>query len=471
MFTAKPFVYSVLAFIALFALSCSTNTDVPLNMTVTSRISSENSLIAFVDIKTDVDSRVYVEYGNDEIGYFKTRVTSAQNAHSVPLVRLRESTLYNFKVSALDNDNAGKPQYSGSITSGPLPGELNLGFTATGKSTFKLAVMDVRLIGPRKNYILIVDSDGKIVWYYYVSEGPSSIHAIRQKSNANLVYIVQSLGIFEITPIGEKVNELLFSAEENPHHELLIENDNSVIYLSEQKDVDSASSLRYSLIRRWDQSKEEISTLWNPLTYEDKASIISEIYAPFVSDDMDDHSNSLFIGKRGNILLSRRHLNQVISIAPGWKGIEWKLGGVNSSFTFEDPTDYFYAQHTPIETKEGNIVLFDNGNGRPESEGGEYSRALELALDPRTKKVKKVWEHRPEENIFVSSLGGLERLDNGNTLISFGRNETLHKDPIILREVDKAGKIVWDLSNSPEIPIVRYRGSALESINGEVPVK
>jgi hypothetical protein len=36
----------------------------------------------------------------------------------------------------------------------------------------------------------------------------------------------------------------------------------------------------------------------------------------------------------------------------------------------------------------------DNGDGRPAAEGGQYSRALELALDWNSMTASKVWEYR-----------------------------------------------------------------------------
>ena len=45
------------------------------------------------------------------------------------------------------------------------------------------------------------------------------------------------------------------------------------------------------------------------------------------------HGNSLYIGPGGNILLSFHYINQVISIAPDWKSIQWRLGGVRATVT------------------------------------------------------------------------------------------------------------------------------------------
>ena len=82
------------------------------------------------------------------------------------------------------------------------------------------------------------------------------------------------------------------------------------------------------------------------------------------------------MGRRGKY--SFRHADQVISLSPDFKTIEWRLGGPGSSFSFPDPSDVFHGQHGVLELPNGHLTMFDNGNYRPE---GEYSRALELELD------------------------------------------------------------------------------------------
>jgi hypothetical protein len=76
----------------------------------------------------------------------------------------------------------------------------------------------------------------------------------------------------------------------------------------------------------------------------------------------------------------------------------------------------------------GNLLLFDNGDGRPAAEGGQYSRALELALDWDSMTAAKVWEYRHQVGTsggapiykYADKVGASHRLENGNTLVLFG---------------------------------------------------
>jgi len=113
------------------------------------------------------------------------------------------------------------------------------------------------------------------------------------------------------------------------------------------------------------------------------------------------HSNSLDVLPNGDILMSNRHLDQLVAIKPDLSGIDWKLGGLGSDFTFPNPLDEFYHQHDAKMLPNGDILLFDNGNLRPDSQGGQYSRAEELKLDFSTRQATKAWEYRASPDLFL----------------------------------------------------------------------
>ena len=112
--------------------------------------------------------------------------------------------------------------------------------------------------------------------------------------------------------------------------------------------------------------------------------------------------------------------------------------------------------------------MFDNGNERPEAEGGEYSRALELRLDDAAGRAVKVWEYRPDPDIYARALGSAYRLNNGNTLVNFGLRETPHA-PVVGVEADASGREVFrvealHLYQQP----TRYRANiGVKAIRGE----
>ena len=147
------------------------------------------------------------------------------------------------------------------------------------------------------------------------------------------------------------------------------------------------------------------------------------------------HSNSLQVTPDGLLLMSVRHLDTIIAISPQFDRIAWRIGRFGSDFSFPNPTDKFYHEHFVRMLDNGNILMLDNGNGRPSVEGGQYTRALELELDWESMTAAKVWEYRHQPGMdpassykYADKVGTAYRLDNGNTIVLFGADI----DPVTL---------------------------------------
>jgi hypothetical protein len=179
------------------------------------------------------------------------------------------------------------------------------------------------------------------------------------------------------------------------------------------------------------------------------------------------HGNSLQVGPTGAILMSVRHLDTVIAISPQFDRIVWRIGRFASDFAFPNPNDKFYHEHYVRMLKNGNLLLFDNGDGRPASEGGQYSRALELALDWDSMTATKVWEYRHQVGLtsvgspvykYADKVGTAQRLENGDTIVWYGE-ET---DPVTLAEKTPATFTLVEADASPE-------AHALAVLNVQIP--
>jgi hypothetical protein len=154
------------------------------------------------------------------------------------------------------------------------------------------------------------------------------------------------------------------------------------------------------------------------------------------------HANSLEVYDDGDILLSVRNYDCIYRIDRDTGAIVWTFGGVNcadNEFTIGgDPYDGFSHQHDATLLDDGNILLFDNGN----LHDPPRSRAVEYAIDEQTRTAELVWSH--DDGRYTGYFGSAERLDNGNTLISWG---ALH-DPLVT-EVTPDGRRVFTLSLPP----------------------
>jgi len=154
------------------------------------------------------------------------------------------------------------------------------------------------------------------------------------------------------------------------------------------------------------------------------------------------HVNSLDLDSDGNLLVSIRNFNELIKINPNDGKIIWRMGGSkskNNQFDFtNDVIDGFTGfshTHNAHWLKNGNLLLFDNGNTRQ----NKFSRAVEYKVNESTKKVEKVWEYSTTPKIFAPVMCGAQRLDNGNTFITFGN---------LIYEADKNSNTVFDATKT-----------------------
>jgi uncharacterized protein (TIGR03437 family) len=198
------------------------------------------------------------------------------------------------------------------------------------------------------------------------------------------------------------------------------------------------------------------------------------------------HANSLQVTPMGVLLLSARYLDTLIAISPQLDRIAWRIGRFKSDFTFPNPSDRFYHEHYVRMLENGNLLLFDNGNGRPAAEGGLYTRALELALDWKSMTAAKVWEYRHQTGTsggtpvykYSDRVGTAQRLPNGNTIVWFGADI----DPTTLKPKTPQTYTLVEADANPEAGALAvldvqippgtafpYRALPVETLFGEVP--
>lgn len=123
--------------------------------------------------------------------------------------------------------------------------------------------------------------------------------------------------------------------------------------------------------------------------------------------------------------------------------------GAGAPPTFSTPGDQvlFGPHHAqwikPGLPGEGNILIFNNGWGRPPV---SYSSIVEM--DPKTGKI--VWEYKAlaEVSFAAHHISSADRLPNGNTMICSGNFGHMF-------EVTKEGEIVWEYIN----PVTAKKGA------------
>jgi hypothetical protein len=380
----------------------------------------------------------------------------------VILTRLRRGTTYWYGADAITDGGAEGPRMSGSFSTPPLPPDLaDLRFEPTGTPTDSILLLSPRGTAGFNGFVA-VDYTGAVVWYWRTA---GSAQGSARRANGDFVLNDLGYGLFEVTPSGDLVRRLDYgTSDAMPHHDLIATPQNTILFISQDLRLVGGTRVIWGeAIFEWTPESGQLTKRWTAWDWYDPSKDWSD-----KSTDMDWlHANSLSLGPHGNIVLSLNWLSQVISIAPDWTHLEWRLGGETSSFAV-DSAAAFSGQHAVSVPREGHVLMFDNGRERPD--GAKYSRALEIALDSVTHVAHEFWEFRPAASPFAPYLGYVARLPNGNTEVFFGLPDgpfggAVANGPISAYEVRTDGTVAWrlDVGNASSV----YRGEPLRSVAGE----
>ena len=342
------------------------------------KIASDNALIAEVAVTLDTKGPVYVEYENAEAGKFRTATTDESAIdHQVPVLRF--AVRHDLLVYRRGHERRGRRdekqcRHLHDGTTAPCPFDSHI--DATGTPSSELILLDHREIDG--SFFFMLDGDGQIVWYYEspnpVEDVPYPTGAVVQKPNYNLVYQLNNpfniCCIREITPTGKIVDNLAAGPVNGfPHRALLLMPDGKILYaawtyrvIDDTANEGDAETLVEGLaLRIWDQETGLSKEIWNAfdgIGTDVRGGWGTGNIASYPNEvTLQEHTppirwsgaNSLQIGPRDNIILSIPNFSQVISISPDFQRVEWKLGGPESTFIFEDPADRFYRQHTALQ--------------------------------------------------------------------------------------------------------------------------
>ena len=244
------------------------------------------------------------------------------------------------------------------------------------------------------------------------------------------------------------------------HHDVVTTAQNTVLFLAQEPGLVNDTTWMGEAVWEWDPESDFLVKRWSSFD--------------FLSPDVDRgprskildwlHANSLAIGPRGNVLVSMMWTQEVVSIAPDYQSLEWRLGGPASSFVVEGGA-MDGGQHTAAELRPGRVLMYDNGQDRPDSTF--YSRAVEIGLDERAGTAEAIWEFRLQPDMYAGAQGSARRLSNGNTVVAFPLAAGVFDatGPVIVYEVTPSSQVVWSL----RIEGVRmiYRATPMAHVGGE----
>ena len=416
-------------------------------------------------IQPDAPAVVKVVYWDDPSHRLMLRTSAPAAEASLLLPQLRPGRTYQFDVSALNAAGEEGRAVHGAVATPTLPADLaQLNVTTAGSMTEPLLMLEVT--GAFKGFVA-VEGTGEPVWHWRTRGTPQGF---TRRANGNFVFIDAGYGLAEVSPSGQVVHELdpLPNGERAAHHDVIATPSNTVLFIAqESRDVATNAlgntHITGEAIWEWNPESGALVQRWSAFDFYDPA--VDRGNRSSSSDWL--HGNSLSLGDHGNVILSLNWLSQVVSIAPDWKSLEWRIGGPGSSVAL-DPNAVFQGQHTASILPNGHLLVFDNSRDVTGSARG--SRAAEIAFDLKAGTGHLVWSFAPAGVQYDPYVGAARRLSNGHTLVHFGMRDGFAGavGAMATYEVAADGSILWRATFSGGD--ISYRATPLTSIAGEVAV-
>lgn len=304
--------------------------------------------------------------------------------------------------------------------------------------------------GPPVKPVNIMDSDGNII---YTEDMGLKGWAWKVNENNQITYFDrQSKGWFVMDSL-ENITDTVYCQngyQADNHDFLALENGNYVIFAYDEQpyatdtispDGSSNASVIGLVIQELDPDHNVVFE-WKSWDHFFMSNYPNINFNPNVIDFL--HCNAIDIDEDGHFLISNRTISEITKIHRTTGEIIWRFGGSQSDFEFTN--DYpFSKQHCIKSLGNNHYLLFDNGNQSDTYTGGiKRSRGVEYALDLNDFTATKTWDYVHSDSLFTPSIGSIQRLDNGNTLINFGNNQNIERGSVVI-EVDANNNVVFEL--------------------------
>lgn len=447
--------------------------DLPAEIVAVEVVAPTAPLVQPLVVELDRGTPVEVLYwGPDDERPLRVASEAVGATHDITLYRLRAAMTYQYEVVSVAGDGTRGDPVGGEFTTEPLPDELAaLQIETTGTASFPLLMMEVSIPG-LTGVPVIMDAEGHIVWYR--PGATARTHGIGVLPGVGFAINSIDEGVEVVTPEQDVIASLTEAdaaartglGEFDIHHDVTQASETSLHLLVLDTATVDGTVWTGEAIWEWDWVDDRLEKRWSSFDFMSPATDVGARSRP--ADWL--HANSITVGPRGNILMSLFWTHEVVSIASDFQSLEWRLGGPASSFTVLDGA-MEAGQHTAYEVEPNRVLLFDNGLDRP---GGEqFSRATEVEIDPVAGTAAIAWEYRPDPTVYAPIVGSTTRLENGNTVVTFGvAGDALAQfpdaGPLGVHEATPSGDRAW-LATFEGIGLL-YRAVPLETLGGEVRV-
>lgn len=420
----------------------------PIDVNFSLSAHESNVLMVKAKIITSEVTDVSIQFESADTQSHETSTSAASLEHEITVLGLRPNTTYQFVAKITDQSGETTRSESQTFTTPELPFNLpdiqlktSTDDSYLGITFFAVSGTDARFIG--------VDEAGIPVWYLHGNDVPmiNNSPVIKYLGDSQFMLLLRAK-VWIIDMLG---NILSTYDLPNYHHEATLLNNGNVAILVNTFEEFNGNLLKGDRIEEYDPAGNLVWQ-WSSFDHLDTTRFPGALSTRVVDGALEwTHSNAIHQQEDGSLLLSVRSQSWVINIDHNSGDINWILGSAEGSskaslqnkFLTLQEGSWMSAQHAPMQTANGDYLIYDNRNEAELAGVNNNSRAVKYQVNPTTMTAKQVWESVVDK--YTQSLGDVDELPNGNILITAGGPGS--NDDAYLVEVtpDLPSKVVWEL--------------------------
>lgn len=279
---------------------------------------------------------------------------------------------------------------------------------------------------------VLLDGDGSYRWWAEVGDG----HVGRARLSVDGQHILAmpvNNGPQDAEPLlrfaldGSVAETVTVDGQ---HHDFIEHADGTLAFLvKDVREVDGEEITGDRLVERAaDGTQTEIWNAWDWLD--------PSVDRTDLPDNEWTHANALFYDEAEQAYyVNFLGLRALFKVDRATGDILWKMGTDDSDFVDEDGDTTLLDHSHQFDLLDGSILAFENGPA-----GQQESRAVELSLDESDPVMQELWSWSADPALYTYSLGDVERLASGDTVVDYSANG-------VMIQVDASGEEVWRLSS------------------------
>jgi hypothetical protein len=291
--------------------------------------------------------------------------------------------------------------------------------------------------GPGQRGVMIVDSNGHVVWFHSTSPRTAMDFRAAVYRGAPVLTWWESLPgaglgngrhlLFDTSyrqiasfPAGAGLPADLHEFQLTPRNTALV-----TALETRRMDLRHVGGSRRGLVLGGVAQELEIPSarvLWEWRSLDHVS--VGETYTTEIGYPWDYfHINSIDLGPDGDLLISGRNTWAVYKVSRETGNTLWRLGGKRSDFALGTGARFAY-QHDARHFGRTAISLFDNG-GDETVQVASQSRGLQLRLDFKAMHATVEAESTHDPPLYGRIMGNMQLLPNGNRMIGWGADPHL----------------------------------------------